>query len=206
MNGRSRLHALRRESNAQADIMDGMRQRFEGIRDRHKNGTAPRAVSAFQLFQTPEAIASRMVALAEIGQGMTVLEPSAGLGRLLRPILATPAGNVTAADISTDCLAELRREFPEIEVEQGDFLAMGFPRAFDRIVMNPPFHMRADIRHTLHALKFLAPGGKLVGLCMSGPHREEELRPLCKTWEVIPAGAFRAEGTDVETILFSIEP
>jgi hypothetical protein len=65
--------------------------------------------------------------------------------------------------------------------------------------------MRADIKHILHAVKFLRPNGRLAGLCMAGEHRERELRPLCSSWERVPAGTFRAEGTDVETILFTIQ-
>ena len=29
-------------------------------------------------------------------------------------------------------------------------------------LLNPPFHLRADIRHVLHAMQFLKPGGKLA--------------------------------------------
>ena len=78
-------------------------------------------------------------------------------------------------------------------------------RRFDRIVMNPPFTMRADIRHVIHAQKFLKFGGRLVGLCMAGKQREEKLRPLATVWEPIPAGMFREAGTNIETVMFTIE-
>lgn len=215
-----RLHALRLANDEKRADMDAMTPRFERLRDRHTNGTAPRALSAFQLFQTPADLASRMVELAEPAPGLTWLEPSAGLGRILRPILATNPGTVCACERDTELSGELFREFPGVLLGQGDFLerrpswegsgaliVKPFPNGpvqFDRIVMNPPFHLRADIRHTLHALEFLASGGVLVGLCMSTRHREEALRPLSDHWEVIPAGTFRAEGTGIETILFRI--
>jgi phospholipid N-methyltransferase len=180
------------------------RPRFNALRTRHEDGTAPRAVSAYQLFQTPAPLAARMVDLADIRPAHAVLEPSAGLGRILCRILARKPASVVACDISPDCTRELYDQFPGVTIIQGDFLQRRLGVAFDRIVMNPPFHMRSDIKHTLHALTHLAPGGVLVGLCMSGHRREELLRPLCHHWETIPAGAFRDEGTGVETILFCI--
>lgn len=71
--------------------------------------------------------------------------------------------------------------------------------------MNPPFHMRSDIKHILHALTFLKPGGTLAGICMAGHRREQTIRPLCSTWEPLPAETFRAEGTKTPAILFSIK-
>jgi SAM-dependent methyltransferase len=199
-----RLHALRLANDAKRDEMDAMASRFNALRTRHEDGTAPRAVTAYQLFQTPEPLAARMVGLAEIRPGCSVLEPSAGLGRLLRPILAMPRALVTACEISPDLCAELYQEFPEVRLLQGDFLTKAI-EPFDRIVMNPPFHMRSDIRHIQHARQCLAPGGILVGLCLSGHRREETLRQHCDHWEIIPAGAFKQEGTAVETILFRIQ-
>lgn len=199
----SRLHALRMDNDAAGYRMAEMRPRFEALRTRHEDGTAPRAVSAFQLFQTPAPLAARMVELADIGPAHSVLEPSAGLGRLLRPIMERKPDRVHACELNTELAAELFREFPTVELSQGDFLEKHLD-LFDRIVMNPPFHMRADVRHVLHAMGHLAPGGVLVGLCLAGRHREEGIRPHCDYWETIPAGTFRAEGTNVETILFRI--
>jgi phospholipid N-methyltransferase len=200
--------------------MDEMRSRFDRLRDRHTNGTAPQAIAAHQLFQTPPALAARMVELADIQPGHAVLEPSAGLGRILRPILERNPASVTACEVNADLAGELFRTFPGVTLWQGDFLerrptyegggsllVKPFPNAppvFDRIVMNPPFTMRSDLRHIEHARQFLATGGVLVGLCLSTHHRETALRDSCDVWEVIPAGTFRAEGTGVETILFRI--
>lgn len=215
-----RLHALRLANDEKRATMDTLAPRFESLRDRHTNGTAPRAVSAFQLFQTPASLAARMVALAEPVPGLAWLEPSAGLGRILAPIMATDPEHVHANEIDTDLAGELFAAFPDVSLSQRDFLEVphtregggglllkpfpASPPFFDRVVMNPPFHMRADVRHVLHARGFLHTGGVLVGLCLAGRHREEAIRPLCDVWETIPAGAFRAEGTNVETVLFRI--
>lgn len=47
-------------------------------------------------------------------------------------------------------------------------------------------------------------GDALAALVMDTDRREKELRHLCNTWEKIPAGTFRSEGTNVPTILLSM--
>ena len=76
---------------------------------------------------------------------------------------------------------------------------------FDAVLMNPPFHMRADIRHILHARKFLKPGGTIVALCMEGPQREALLRPISSTWQPLPAHSFKEEGTKIGAVMLTIE-
>lgn len=82
MNGETfnRLHSLRMENDAAGFAFDELRPRFERMASRHENGSAPRAVSAYQLFQTPKALAERMALMLPIHSGSRVLEPSAGLG------------------------------------------------------------------------------------------------------------------------------
>jgi hypothetical protein len=67
--------------------------------------------------------------------------------------------------------------------------------------MNPPFHMRDDIRHIRHALTLLAFGGMLVSVCAASDHRRKAFMPLGAEWLDLPAGSFRSEGTSVVTAL-----
>ncbi len=201
---RDRLHGLRMENDAAGYRMEETRPRFERMAARHENGTAPRAVSAFQLFQTPPELARRLVAALGDKVRGRVLEPSAGLGRLLDAIAPfAPVGTV-AVEMAAPCAGELfRQDRAGVKILQRDFLECTPAElgAFDAVAMNPPFHMRADVRHILHALKFLAPGGKLAALLMDTRHREAALRPLSATWEPVPAGTFGKEGTSVATVL-----
>lgn len=134
-----------------------------------------------------------------------MLEPSAGLGRILDVL---PTGcEVFAVEVAAPCAGELfRQDRPGVRIMQRDFLACAVAElgTFDAVAMNPPFHMRADIRHILHARQFLKPGGKLAALCFDTPSRSKALRHLCASWEPLPAGAFGKEGTSVATVLLTI--
>jgi 16S rRNA G1207 methylase RsmC len=80
---------------------------------------------------------------------------------------------------------------------------------FDCIVMNPPFGGGADIKHVLHALDLLAPGGRLVAVVADGPRQQERLRPVIEgrggTWEGLPSDTFNEQGTSVRTALVVVE-
>lgn len=160
-------------------------------------------VSVPQLFPTPGPLAARMVDLAEIAPGHTVLEPSAGTGALLDAVRAAGffTAAVTAVEINEGLADRLRLRFDD--VKQADFLACDRLGTFDRVLMNPPFEHGADIKHVLHARSLLNPGGRLVAICAGGPRQEAVLRPLAATWEELPAGTFA--GTGVRAVLLTIE-
>ena len=116
-------------------------------------------------------------------------------------------GKFTAIETDAElCGCLFRMDLPNTRIMQRDFLTVGPSETglFDRVAINPPFIMRSDISHIRHALRFLKPGGMLAGICMAGRAREDALRPMAETWEPLPAGTFRATGTNVDTILFSI--
>jgi len=203
-----RLRGLQIDTILAGANLDAMRPRFDKLGNRHEDGTAPRAVSAFNLFQTPRDLAERLAILLPIHSGARVLEPSAGLGRLVDAVLARGAREIVAIESAPQVAAELYRiDRPAMRLVQRDFLTC--TRAefglFDAVAMNPPFHMRADIRHILHALTFLKLGGTLAALCMDTEHRRKALQPLAATWEELPASTFAKEGTHVPTVLLTIK-
>lgn len=203
-----RLRALQIDTLLAGATLDALRPRFEALANRHEDGTAPRAVSAYQLFQTPPDLAARLVAALELAPAARLLEPSAGLGRLLDALAPFAAKEIVAIEVAAQCAGELfRQERPGVTLMQRDFLAITPDELgqFDAVAMNPPFHNRADIRHILHARKFLKPGGRLAALCLDTHHRSAALRPIASTWQPIEAGAFAKEGTRVPTVLLTIE-
>lgn len=204
----SRLESLQIDTVLAGATLAALRPRFARMAARHENGTAPRAVSAFQLFQTPAEIAERMVFALEFWADGRVLEPSAGLGRILDALAPRQPREVVAVEVSATIAAELyRQERPGVKLIQRDFLTCTSVElgVFDAIAMNPPFHMRADIRHILHARTFLKPGGMVVALCLNTRHRAEALRQIADTWEELPEGAFAKEGTRVSTVMLTIK-
>lgn len=202
----NRLLDLQDDNNAAGALMESMRPRFQALATRHEDGTAPRAVSAFQLFQTPASIAGMMAEALNLRPGARVLEPSAGLGRLLDALPRYAPREVVAVEMAPQLAAELFRR-TDITLKQRDFLTVRPEELgeFDAVIMNPPFHLRADIRHILWAFEFLSNGGLLVALCMDTPERERVLRPLSTSWKNIPKGAFGAEGTQVPTVMLTIQ-
>ena len=70
--------------------------------------------------------------------------------------------------------------------------------------MNPPFKNGEDIKHIKHAAAMLKPNGLLVALCANGPRQANQLKPLADTWEPLPAGSFKDQGTAVSVVLLTI--
>jgi predicted RNA methylase len=203
-----RLRDLQIDTVLAGSIMDEQRGRFERLANRHENGTAPRAVSAFQLFQTPAEVAARLVCALGLKPGARVLEPSAGLGRILDALKPCQPAEVVAVEMAANCAGELfTQDRPGVVIKQRDFLAVTVAELgqFDAVAMNPPFHMRADVRHILHARQFVKPGGKLAALCLDTEHRRKALRAMATTWEELPESTFAKEGTRVRTILLTME-
>lgn len=204
--GRLRLLHLREATEAKGKQMDAERASFQAIR----NGEPTRAVSAFNLFHTPEPLAQRMAhALAElVSPESRILEPSAGLGRLYRAVRAAGlAGPMVMVENATQCCAELylaTEHDRSARLIQADFLSCDADRLggrFDAVIMNPPFKQGRDIKHTRHALSLLNPGGVLVGLCYNGTRQRAKLMPESDQWYELPPETFRAEGTMAETAM-----
>ena len=204
-----RLKRLQAENNNAGIVMGAEAARFAALASRYTDGTAPRAVSAFNLFQTPPSIARQMVAaLGPLPKAARVLEPSAGLGRLYVALRAAHKEvYITMAEEAPQCAAELyaiTEDDPLVTLRQGDFLAMTDRELFDAVIMNPPFKQGRDIKHIEHAAAMLKPSGVLVALCYNGSRQNKLLRPDCKTWEVLPSGTFKAEGTQAEVVMLTI--
>ena len=214
MNPFDRLKDLQAENNAAGCEMAREAGRFARLASRHEDGTAPRAVAAFNLFQTPDEIAGRMVELMhhKAGPGARILEPSAGLGRIYRALrVAGVESFVSLVEQSPECIRELYEMTEDDEktsLKQADFLevkADDLGGRFDCVVMNPPFKMGRDIKHIMHAAEMLKPGGVLVSLCYNGKRQNAKLQPIVDSWEVLPAGSFKAEGTGADVALLTIK-
>lgn len=145
--------------NAQIDLIEG----------------TTRDLSKSQYFTPPE-LAERVVEWAGVQRGtvsagwnpsdkrpMRVLEPSAGNGALVRPLVAAGAW-VAAVEIDRRYDQELFTAGADYRIYGADFLKLGRESGldtFDLCVMNCPYHDNGEMKFVLHALKF-AP--RVVGI------------------------------------------
>ena len=163
-------------------------------------------------FATPDDLADRVVALADIRMGEMVLEPSAGEGALVSAVRRLSVGPVIrCVEIHPERVEALERA--DFVVEHADFLSIDpTHRAewFDAVVMNPPFANRLDVTHVEHALKFLRHGGSLVAVMSAGAmfrqdHLTVEFRRSIDErggrFEKLEPGAFAESGTMVNACL-----
>ncbi len=173
-------------------------------------------------FFTPTAIAERLIEIAQIEPGMLVLEPSAGDGAIAVPI-AKLGAIVHCFEIdratSEKLVSRLFATSPEYSVSPcTDFLQVEKPNLrgdlYDRVVMNPPFAKQDDIRHVLHAARFLASGGRLVSIMAAGvTFRTNQLTSSFRqfvadhngTIEALPENSFAESGTGINTVMVTLE-
>ena len=165
-----------------------------------------------QQFFTPPELAARVVAAAGVKAGDNVLEPSAGGGALA---LAAEVAGASVFCIEKDPkfytvlsnFARLSADFLNVEP-----WILGPFGNFDAVVMNPPFANQADMRHVMHAEKFLRPGGRLAAIMSpSFTFRANGIAVDFRAFlhrmgakvEHLPEGSFKASGTAVNTVLVS---
>lgn len=166
----------------------------------------------FNFFPSPPAVVARLLERADIRPGMHLLEPEAGRGDI--------AFACAAAGAVVDCYELMEENYQLLaadrrlaSVTHGDFLAQSPEPRYQRVCMNPPFFLQADIRHVTHALKFLENGGLLTSVMASSvTYRDNKLtqdfRDLIRARggdiEALPEGSFKASGTNVQTVIVSI--
>lgn len=178
-------------------------------------GQITSAKNEYGYFPTPKPIVDRMIDRAQIESGMRVLEPSAGQGAIAFRLLELGC-TVDAVEILPENANVLRlreSEDKRLEVREIDFLSITPTRAYDRVLMNPPFGRQADIRHVNRALDFLKPNGRLVAIMAYGViFRQDRLatdfRQLVEDrggmMAALPEGAFKESGTSVRTVMVTL--
>ncbi|MGW6238407.1 hypothetical protein [Streptomyces sp. NPDC055094] len=153
-------------------------------------------------YPTPEATVERLLDLAELEPGFEVLEPSAGRGAIAEAVAARGA-IVDCVELDAARAEHIRAGGYARQVTTADFFSVKVERRYQRVIMNPPFAGRQDIRHVERALRFVQPGGLLVaimygGLTYRGDSRTKDF--LARIWEArgtlweLPADAFPAVG------------
>lgn len=170
----------------------------------------------YQFYETPDSIAGCMVQNAQMTRNMTVLEPSAGHGAIIRAIQREfPGKEVFYCEIDEAKHAKLPKgslpawttyDFLKINPDWTDV-------KFDRVLMNPPFRGGYDIAHIQHAHRFLKPGGRMVAISSpSWQFRTDRKFVEFRDWlgtldhdvDEIPEGSFAVSGTNIRTLMLTI--
>ena len=165
----------------------------------------------FGCFFSPPAVVERLVEAADLRSGLSCLEPSAGNGAIVRGLLGRghPA---TAIEIRPELASQVAAL--GVDVTVGDFLDSTPEPRYDRVVMNPPFAKGAEVKHVLHAIEFLRPGGRLVSVMSASlsfrtdrrySGFRERISELGGRIEDLPESSFKNSGTNVATVLVQVE-
>lgn len=150
-------------------------------------------------FPTPEPLGYKMVEWANIGEGDSVLEPSAGHGAIARYV---PQSNeLVAIEPSMSLFAKLQMKAGGLgrKFQNETFEAYHISNKHDTIVMNPPFgHAGATaIAHIEKAFGHLEEGGRMVAIIPRGAMDKK----FAKWYDNEKTAAMRAE-VDLPDIAF----
>lgn len=166
----------------------------------------------YQFFETPQPLADKIVALADINESHSILEPSAGRGALIKAINEVLPGK------TVDCyeMMQLNQSFlknlPTANIKSADFL-QNDGTTYDRIIANPPFSLNQDIVHIQEMYTLLNSGGCIVSVASTHwQHSNNYSEKRFKDWlkfvdaKIIPveAGSFKTSGTNVAAVILLI--
>lgn len=167
----------------------------------------------FQFFATPDNLADTIVKIADIEHQHRILEPSAGMGALVKAI------NRVLPDKVVDCYELMPTNImileknPNVNLVGKDFLQENNGVLYDRIIANPPFSKNQDIDHIREMYKRLDDGGAIVTIASlhwqtSNNRKETEFREWLYKIDAyvrkVPAGMFKESGTVIETAIIFI--
>ena len=142
-----------------------------------EKGVIPDYVS-HQFYPTPKEISAEMLSGIDSYQDISnVLEPSGGIGNLVCTLFDTVGEekanslNVDIVEISEFNCSVLKERFAKhsnVSVKQEDFLSFKNKKAYDLIIMNPPFTGNQCAAHIDKALTMLSSKGILKAVVPSG--------------------------------------
>ena len=116
---------------------------------------------SWDFYPTPQSVIDRMFEFVPFSPNMNVLEPQAGLGHIA---IALRNKGVECDCFEISPLLQLALTKMGFRVLGADFLSATGTAVYDLVIANPPFSNLGVMRHTLHAMDFLKPGGRLITL------------------------------------------
>lgn len=184
----------------------------------HMVETASITVEKDGFFETPEEVANMMLETVPLpGDGGFILEPSAGMGKILDVLLrqkGIDGHTLYAIEKDEDRFRYLREHYgSKVWVFHADFLVTNAKldyHPFIRIYANPPFEQGQDTDHVRHMYDCLADGGWLVSVMSTHFLFGQDSKAIAfREWfnsvpghvKILPEGSFVKSGTGVNCLL-----
>jgi len=169
------------------------------------NGEKRNLKKEFQFFATPEELADRLVAYADLKSTDRILEPSAGQGAIIKAINKATSSIPYCYELMEVNRIILNKSGLLFHFIGNDFLD-DYEWVYDKIIANPPFAKNQDIDHLLKMYEHLCDGGRLVCIMSNSwvngsQKKQKEFREWLESVNAdiidIDAGAFKESGTMV---------
>jgi len=166
----------------------------------------------YQFFETPQALADKLVSLANINECHSILEPSAGRGALLTAINKLLPGKMIDCYELMDVNQSFLKKIPTASFKGADFIEND-GTSYDRIIANPPFSNNQDIVHIQEMYTLLNPGGCIATISSTHwQHSNNSTEKRFRNWlkfvdakvMAIEAGSFKNSGTNVAASIITI--
>lgn len=172
--------------------------------------------------ETPDSVCAKMVEMASISDFMSILEPSAGNGKIASYILEKYSFTelyFTLIELNKEKCDYMKANLnPDWEIVKGDFLnfqnTYSFDnKTFDRVIACPPFKGNIDVVHIEKMYSLLAKKGLMVTLTSpywltnNEPHQvhfREWLADKDYYMKVLPDNSFMEKGRSVPTAILKI--
>lgn len=152
-----------------------------------------------QFYPTPKEIVDRMwdeISGIYLTHDITILEPSAGTGRLLAPLMGKYCDSVTAIDIAPlHCEILQAKGFKK--THNMDFMNYSENNKFDLIVMNPPFSKSRSKSHVEKAKNHLNDNGIIFAILPKSAIKDD--------YKIIEHFKGIFENTNIDTYLVRID-
>ncbi|MCK4827509.1 methyltransferase [bacterium] len=170
----------------------------------------------FQFFETPPELAERLVDIAEIRSGESILEPSAGRGVIAKQIRKqNPENFLCCVELNIENSEYLyKNNFFQVFADgTGDGNFLKITQKHDVIIANPPFAPRqADIDHVSHMIDL---ANRIVISVMGAGVKFRQNKKTLAFWDKIrqydyemidlPSGTFKTSGTMVNAIVLKVK-
>lgn len=180
-----------------------------------KHNSHNKAEEGKDYYPTPEPLGYKMVEWADLDEGNSVLEPSAGHGAIsqffpqsVRPTIIEPNERL---------LTKAKFKLDEVKSIQGTFEEFNIINKFNAVIMNPPYGTsgKTAMEHVAKAFIHLKDGGRLLAIIPDGPAMDKRMNtwwssPESKEAHLVaevklPKVTFNRAGTTVSTKLVVID-